>query len=214
MTAQTQDYQEIDRTFGSVCNHSGRSVEREAGYVLKLLIASDIHGSANAMRILMDRIKDFEPDNVVLLGDLLYHGPRNDLPEGYAPKEVIPLLNSLASKAVAVRGNCDAEVDQMVLDFPITADYQQFSIDGHNILATHGHVFDYEALPVECQTPAIFMSGHTHIKVLERREDGLVLLNPGSVSIPKDGSASYATYEDGTLALRLLDGTVIAELTI
>ncbi len=109
---------------------------------MKLVIASDIHGSATWTRKLVDLIERETPDRIVLLGDVLYHGPRNDLPEGYAPKEVIPLLNALAPRIIAVRGNCDAEVDQMVLDFPCMADYAQIIDDaGRTLFLTHGHVF-------------------------------------------------------------------------
>ena len=107
---------------------------------MKLLIASDLHGAAPAVRALVDRIEAEAPDRIVLLGDLLYHGPRNDLPEGYAPKEAIALLNGLAKRIVAVRGNCDAEVDQMVLDLPCMADYALVEADGHVLYLSHGHL--------------------------------------------------------------------------
>lgn len=171
---------------------------------MRLLIASDLHGGANAAKALAARIEEFFPDKVLLLGDLLYHGPRNDLPQGYAPKQVIPILNGLKDKIVAVRGNCEAEVDQMVLEFPCFDDYALVEADGLVIALSHGHIYNPDKLPPQ-EGIDVFMSGHTHIKVLEQREDGLVILNPGSTTIPKDGSASYATYEDGVFTLRSLE---------
>ena len=162
---------------------------------MKLLFASDIHGSARWCRVLMEAIESETPDTVVLLGDLLYHGPRNDLPDEYAPKEVIPMLNGLADRVVAVRGNCEAEVDQMVLEFPCMADYAVLYDGARKIFCSHGHLFSPESLPALMAGDA-FAFGHTHVKVNEER-DGIRLFNPGSVGIPKDGSHSYGIYEDG-----------------
>jgi len=153
----------------------------------------------------MAAIDDAAPDRVLLLGDLLYHGPRNDLPEGYAPKEVIPMLNGLAAKVVAVRGNCEAEVDQMVLDFPCMADYAVVMDGERELFCTHGHLWTPENLP-PLPAGSAFLFGHTHVKVdkdvsAADGEGTIHLLNPGSVSIPKDGSHSYATYEDGVFTL-------------
>lgn len=173
---------------------------------MKLLIASDLHGAAPAVRALVARVEAEAPDRVVLLGDLLYHGPRNDLPEGYAPKEVIGLLNGLAASIVAVRGNCDAEVDQMVLDFPCMADYALVEADGHELYLTHGHL----DLAPQLRPGSAFLSGHTHVKTLDER-DGVLFVNPGSTSIPKDGSASYAVYEHGTFTLKDLGGAALRE---
>ena len=179
---------------------------------MKLLIASDLHGGADAVRTLAARIEEFSPDKILLLGDLLYHGPRNDLPQGYAPKQVIPILNELKDKIVAVRGNCEAEVDQMVLEFDCMGDYAVVEADGLVMALSHGHVYNAEKLP-PAEHIDVFMSGHTHVKVLERRDGGLAILNPGSTTIPKDGSASYATYEDGVFSLRALEsGEVLQEL--
>ena len=114
---------------------------------MKWMVASDLHGSAFFARKWLERLERERPDRILLLGDLLYHGPRNDLPEGYAPKEVIPLLNGLASRLLCVRGNCDAEVDQMVLDFPIMADYALLEAGERTIFATHGHVYSPDRLP-------------------------------------------------------------------
>lgn len=180
---------------------------------MRALIASDIHGSAAAMRTLTERIENFAPDKIILLGDLLYHGPRNDLPEGYAPKQVIPLLNERKSIIRAVRGNCEAEVDQMVLEFPCMADYIELELDGLRILATHGHLFDGPRIPASNGFNVV-MSGHTHVKVLEWNAKGIIHLNPGSPSIPKDGAASYATYEDGVFSLHSMDGGIIKTLAV
>ena len=172
---------------------------------MKYLIASDIHGSAYWTDRLMAAIEDENPDRVVLLGDLLYHGPRNDLPRDYAPKRVIPQLNSIADRIIAVRGNCDAEVDQMVLDFPIMADYATlFDESGRELFLTHGHMFgagmhnSVDHLPALSAGSAL-VYGHTHVKVNEESTGhaGIWLFNPGSVSIPKDGSHSYGIYENG-----------------
>ncbi|MBR3231059.1 MAG: phosphodiesterase [Lachnospiraceae bacterium] len=162
----------------------------------KLLIASDLHGSAYYTKLLMDRIAEEKADRILLLGDLLYHGPRNDLPRDYAPKEVITMLNSIKNEVLCVRGNCDTEVDQMVLDFPIMADYAVLFAGGHTIYASHGHHFN-ESSPPPLKKGDILLNGHTHVPVFHVRED-FIFMNPGSVSIPKDGSChSYMTLEDG-----------------
>ena len=175
---------------------------------MKFLIASDIHGSAYWAERLMAAIEAEQPDRIILLGDLLYHGPRNDLPRDYAPKRVIPLLNDLAKsgRVIAVRGNCEAEVDQMVLEFPCMSDSALvMDSDGRELFCTHGHVFgagmhnSVDNAPV-LPTGSALVYGHTHIKVNEesQKHPGLWLFNPGSVSIPKDGTHSYGIYEDGS----------------
>ena len=193
---------------------------------MKFLIASDIHGSATWCRRLMEALDSEQPDRLLILGDILYHGPRNDLPEGYAPKEVISMLNPLASQIIAVRGNCDAEVDQMVLDFPCMADYttifdpavaftpQGTPMDcaensaevGRTLFLTHGHVYgagfhnSVDKLP-ELAPGSVLLYGHTHQKVSEAApgHEGVWAFNPGSASIPKDGTHSYGIYEQGAL---------------
>ena len=162
---------------------------------MKLIIASDIHGSAYWCGKLMETIETENPDKVILLGDLLYHGPRNDLPRDYAPKKVIPMLCALRDRIIAVRGNCEAEVDQMVLPFPCMADYAQLLVDGQTFYLTHGHHASPDNLP-PLPEGSIFLSGHTHVKLDEIR-NGIRCLNPGSVSIPKDGSHSCLIYENG-----------------
>lgn len=170
---------------------------------MKLIIASDIHGSAFWCSKLMDLVKNEQPDKLLLLGDLLYHGPRNDLPRDYAPKQVIPMLSKYADRILAVRGNCEAEVDQMVLPFPCMSDSAQVLVDGTTMYLTHGHHHNPENLP-PLPEGSIFLSGHTHVK-LNVVKNGIRCLNPGSVSIPKDGSHSCLIWEDGTFSFRILE---------
>ena len=180
---------------------------------MKLLIASDIHGSAYYCRRLLEAYDREEADRMVLLGDLLYHGPRNDLPEEYAPKEVLKLLNAHKEEILCVRGNCDTEVDQMVLEFPILADYGFLYEQGRMIFLTHGHVFNENHLPM-LKTGDILLHGHTHVPVC-REHTSYVYMNPGSVSIPKEGSShSYMIYEDGRFAWKDLDGKEYMEYTL
>ena len=170
---------------------------------MKLVIASDIHGSAYWCRKLMEVVEAEQPDKLILLGDLLYHGPRNDLPRDYAPKQVIPMLCAHADKILCVRGNCEAEVDQMVLSFPCMADYALLECDGKPMYLTHGHHFHPNHLPPLAKG-SIFLSGHTHVKI-DEIHDGIRCLNPGSVSIPKDGSHSCLIYENGEFTHRILE---------
>lgn len=181
---------------------------------MKLIIASDIHGAADWCARLMSAIEAENPDRVVLLGDLLYHGPRNDLPADYAPKRVIEMLNGIADRVIAVRGNCEAEVDQMVLAFPCMADHNILvdpDADGMTLFFTHGHVYgpglhnsidNWPVLP----SNFAFVYGHTHKKVLQEVEghEGACVFNPGSVGIPKDGTHSFGVYENGAFEHRLL----------
>ena len=182
---------------------------------MRLMIASDIHGSALYCRQMLDAYEREGADRLLLLGDILYHGPRNDLPEGYAPKEVIAMLNPVKDNLLCVRGNCDTEVDQMVLDFPILADYCFLELpDGaggtFSVFATHGHVYHPASLP-PLRDGDILLNGHTHIPACEEIMDmdghTYRYLNPGSVSIPKEGSAhSYMIFEDGTFYWKNMQG--------
>lgn len=163
---------------------------------MKLLIASDLHGSAHFCRLLLEAFRREQADRMVLLGDLLYHGPRNPLPEDYDTKAVTALLNGVASQLLCVRGNCDSEVDQMVLEFPILADYAFLSVDGLNICATHGHLHGPDN-PPPLRQGEFLLCGHTHLPV-RRAHGGFTYLNPGSLALPKDGTPhSYMTLEDG-----------------
>lgn len=154
---------------------------------MKYLIASDIHGSARYCRALLDTFRRERADRLVLLGDLLYHGPRNPLPEEYDTMAVTALLNEAADRLICVRGNCDSEVDQMVLQFPMLADYAYLSLDGVEILAAHGHLYGPDN-PPPMHPGSYLLCGHTHLPV--RRPMGhFTYLNPGSVSLPKEGTA-------------------------
>ncbi|MBQ7821678.1 MAG: phosphodiesterase [Clostridia bacterium] len=172
---------------------------------MKIMIASDIHGSAKYAKMLINSFESTKCDKLLLLGDILYHGPRNDLPEGYAPKEVIALLNPLKDKILAVRGNCDTEVDQMVLDFPILADYAILSLDKRTVYATHGHNYNPDNPPPLAKGD-ILLCGHTHVTKVQEY-DGFTYINPGSVSIPKeDTPRGYIILENGVFTFYDLDG--------
>ena len=187
---------------------------------MKWMIASDIHGSAYYCKKLLEAYKNEKADRLLLLGDLLYHGPRNDLPEGYAPKEVITLLNERQEDILCVRGNCEAEVDQMVLEFPVMADYCILTDCGKNaegnsdadrvIYATHGHLFGEEN-PPKLHKGDILLCGHTHVpKCVDHGE--YIYMNPGSVSIPKEDSYhGYMTLENGIFTWKDLEGNVMKE---
>ena len=169
---------------------------------MKLLFASDIHGDAKACAAVLARAEAEGAERIILLGDLLYHGPRNPLPPGFGPKETAALLNENAEKLLCVRGNCDAEVDQMVLDFPLMADYRTVAVEEETLFLTHGHL---ENLPIEAGY--IVLQGHTHVPLCEHKPGGWWLLNPGSVSIPKENSPhSYLLLKDGTFYWKTLGG--------
>lgn len=171
---------------------------------MKLLIASDIHGSAYWCERLLERFESSDAERLVLLGDLLYHGPRNELPKGYDPKAVTEMLNGIAEKLLCVRGNCDAEVDQMVLNFPVTADYAFLALDGVRIFATHGHLFSPEE-PPKLFTGDILLCGHTHVPA-DRTVGHFRYLNPGSISLPKEGSGhSYLVFDGGNFSFESLE---------
>ena len=171
---------------------------------MKLMLASDIHGSAYYAEKMRQAYNEEKADKLILLGDLLYHGPRNDLPKDYAPKKVIEILNGMKEEILCVRGNCDTEVDQMVLDFPIMADYAVIYADGKTLYLTHGHKFNPEN-PPKLQKGDYLVNGHTHIPANEDRGD-FVYINPGSVSIPKNGSGhSYMIFENGKFTLKELE---------
>ncbi|MBR5445144.1 MAG: phosphodiesterase [Clostridia bacterium] len=159
---------------------------------MKLLIASDIHGSAHWCRKLTEAFAASGADKLILLGDVLYHGPRNDLPDAYAPKEVIDMLNPLADRIICVRGNCESEVDGMVLSFPVSADYGVVAAENTVMYLSHGHREVPKMVP-----GTVYLTGHTHVPLAEVT-DGYIHLNPGSVSIPKENSPhSYMLYENG-----------------
>ena len=176
---------------------------------MKFLICSDIHGDFEAAKKTINIFLEEDCDKLIILGDILYHGPRNDLPENYAPKKVITLLNEYKDRILAVRGNCDTEVDQMVLDFPILADYA-FLFDGKvRFLLTHGHKFNLESLP-PLAPGDILLHGHTHVLKIEKFGSSNYYLNPGSVSIPKENNPkSFAIYENGVFKILNFNKNVI-----
>ena len=179
---------------------------------MKLVVASDIHGSALYCRKFLDCYKKENADKLILLGDILYHGPRNDLPEEYAPKKVIEMLNDIKDEILCVRGNCDTEVDQMVLKFPILADYAFLYWRDKMVFVTHGHNFNLKNLPM-LKKGDILLHGHTHIPACEKT-DLCTYINPGSVSIPKENSAhSYIVITDDEIIFKDLDGNVYKKVS-
>lgn len=177
---------------------------------MKYMIASDIHGSFYYCKKMIERFEEEGTDKLLLLGDLLYHGPRNDLPKEYEPKKVIELLNQYKNKIFCVRGNCDCDVDQFVLDFPIMPEFALFTLGEQTVFATHGHLYNGENLPPAAEN-LIFLQGHTHIPVCAKMEETLVM-NPGSVSIPKGGSAhSYMVWEEGAFYWKNIENGQIVQ---
>lgn len=180
---------------------------------MKLLIASDIHGSAHYCRKLLEAYDKEGAQRMLLLGDILYHGPRNDLPAEYAPKEVIRMLNERKQEIYAVRGNCEAEVDQMVLEFPVLADYMILFAGERAIYATHGHVYNEANLP-PMKEGDVLLHGHTHV-LCARQSGSILILTPGSVAIPKEGNPpTYATLEDGLFRIRTFEGETVKEVRL
>ena len=180
---------------------------------MKWFIASDIHGSAYYCEKLLEAYRREDADKILLLGDVLYHGPRNDLPEGYAPKKVIAMLNELENEILCVRGNCEAEVDQMVLNFPVLADYAILTVGKKMIFVTHGHVYNNNNLP-SIKPGDILLHGHTHVPVCEEYETH-TYMNPGSVSIPKENTPrGYMILEDEKIIHKNLEGEVLAVYTL
>lgn len=168
---------------------------------MKLLIASDIHGSAVWCRKLVDAFEKEGADKLLLLGDILYHGPRNPLPDGYAPKEVFEMLNPLANKIIAVRGNCDSEVDQMVLGFNVSSDYAEVYADGVKLTLSHGH-----RIVPPLGKGDVYLTGHTHVPLNVTEKEGYLHLNPGSVSLPKeDSNHGYILFDGGKFVFKSLD---------
>jgi putative phosphoesterase len=176
---------------------------------MKLMIASDIHGSAYYCEKLLQAYDREDADKLLLLGDILYHGPRNDLPKEYNPKKVIDLLNKRKDEIICVRGNCDTEVDQMVLEFPILAEYCILYIDNQMIFATHGHKYNMETPPM-LKKGDILLNGHTHVPKCQPFGE-FIYMNPGSVSIPKENSPNgYMIYEEKYI-WKNLDGEIYME---
>lgn len=183
---------------------------------MKFLIASDLHGSLPAAEAVLARMKAENADRLILLGDLLYHGPRNPLPDGYDPKNVAALLNAMPVKPLAVRGNCDAEIDQMVLEFPIMADYMLLPlVGGHAAFVTHGHLFNMGMRP-PFQRGDVLLHGHTHVHTVETA-DGLTYINPGSAALPKENQPkSYMTldWDAGLFEIKGFSGEVLRRFSV
>ncbi len=164
-----------------------------------LAILSDIHGSATALTAALERLHPFSPSYYLLLGDLLNHGPRNPVPEGYAPARVAELLNPLKQRIIAVRGNCDSEVDQMLLEFPMLAPYNYLLLQERRVCLTHGHLYDTQQLALA--PGELLISGHSHVAGITHDESGVVCMNPGSITFPRQGEASFGLYQPGELLI-------------
>lgn len=179
---------------------------------MKLLVASDIHGSYDYAEKIIKAFHQEKADRLLLLGDFLYHGPRNPLPKGYDPLKVAELLNQYADQIWAVRGNCDSEVDQMVLDFDIMADYLPISINQIDIIASHGHIYNPEH-PPKYSRPFLFLFGHIHIPIAEKADFGYIG-NPGSASLPKAKTNSYGVLDGNTWMVKDFEGEILESIEI
>lgn len=177
---------------------------------MKLMFISDIHGSYYWAKRAIDKYYEEKADKLIILGDILYHGPRNDLPKEYNCKKVIGLLNPLKKDIIAVRGNCDSEVDQMVLDFMMTSDYATIDVDGHHFFLTHGHLFHEDKLPLLNESD-IFVYGHIH-KPVAKKMDGNYIINPSSISLPKEGINSYGIYEQHQFFIKDFEDHIVKSI--
>lgn len=180
---------------------------------MKMFFISDIHGSLYNLKKALERYKEEGANYIVMLGDALYHGPRNPLPDEYKPQEVANLLNEYKDKILAVRGNCDSEVDQMLIDYPMMADYSIILYNTRKIFLTHGHIYNQDNLP-NLSKNDILINGHTHLPVAEKQNE-IYLLNPGSISLPKENNPnSYAVLKDDLFQIKDLDGTIIKAIKL
>lgn len=180
---------------------------------MKLMFISDIHGSLQWLEQALIKADEEQPHTLVVLGDFLYHGPRNPLPDGYNPQGVADRLNAYGKSLVAVRGNCDAEVDQMLLQFPMMGDYVLILHEGRKIYATHGHGFSIDNLP-QLAPGDVFIQGHTHLPVAEVK-DGITVLNPGSISLPKENNPnSYGILDNGEFTIKDFAGNVVKQIKL
>ena len=179
---------------------------------MKYLLISDIHGCLPALQRALHFYKEQHCDMLCILGDIINYGPRNQLPEGLTPKGIVEQLNAMADDIVAIRGNCDSEVDQMLLNFPIMADYLLLVDGNKRLILTHGHVYNKEKRPLgKCD--ALFY-GHTHLWELTRTPQGVVC-NLGSITFPKGGNPpTFATYEDGVISVYRTDGTLLQTMNL
>lgn len=180
---------------------------------MKIFFVSDIHGSIYYAKRAVERFEYEGADYMVILGDILYHGARNPLPKDHSPKDVITLLNGIADRIIAIRGNCDSEVDEMVLDFPIMSTYSTILYNGRRLFLTHGHIYSEESLP-KLADGDVFIYGHTHIPIAEKR-DSIYVINPGSITFPKESSPnSYGILEKDRFSIKDLDGKVLKYIDI
>lgn len=180
---------------------------------MKLMVASDIHGSGLFCEKLIEAYNAEQPDKLVLLGDLLYHGPRNDIPGGYDTRKVAAMLNGIKESIICVRGNCDSEVDQMVLDFPIMADYALLYVGGRTVFATHGHLFG-EDHPPKISGDFILLCGHTHVPACDGH-GSFLYVNPGSVSIPKlNSDRGYIVMTENEIIWKTIGGTAYKKVDL
>ncbi|MGH4122420.1 MAG: phosphodiesterase [Clostridium sp.] len=180
---------------------------------MKIFFISDIHGSLLFLKKALKRYREEEASYIVMLGDALYHGPRNPLPEEYKPQEVANLLNEYKDKIIAVRGNCDSEVDQMLIEYPMMADYSIILYNNRRLFLTHGHTYNEDNLPNLCEND-VLVQGHTHLP-LAKKQNKIYVLNPGSLSLPKENNPnSYAILEDDLFQIKDLEGNVIKEINL
>ncbi|HOA79462.1 MAG TPA: phosphodiesterase [Defluviitaleaceae bacterium] len=180
---------------------------------MKLFFVSDIHGSAFYAKKAIDIFNKESADYLVILGDQLYHGARNPLPKEYNPQEVINLLNKMKDKIIAIRGNCDSEVDAMVLDYPIMSSYSNILYDNRRLFISHGHIYNEDNLPKLSQGD-VFIYGHTHIPVAKKVND-IYIINPGSITLPKEDSPnSYGILEDKIFRIKDLEGNIFKEILL
>ncbi len=180
---------------------------------MKIMFLSDIHGSAKYTKLALEKFEEEKADKLVLLGDLMYHGPRNPLSEEYNPKEVAEILNRYKEKIIAIRGNCDSEVDQMLLEFPIMSDYTEILFNEVKIFATHGHIYNKENMP-KLNKGDIFIHGHFHIPMVEVFKD-VYYFNPGSITLPRENSKnSYAILDENLFVIKDLEGNVVKKIEL
>ena len=180
---------------------------------MKLFFMSDIHGSVYYLNEALERFEDENGDYLVILGDILYHGARNPLPKEYNPKKIIEGLNSYSDIIIAVRGNCDSEVDEMVLDFPIMSTYSTILYNDRRLFLSHGHIYNEDNMP-KLSRGDLFIYGHTHIPKAEKVGD-IYIINPGSITLPKENNPnSYGILEDDIFTIKDLDGNILKKLHI
>lgn len=180
---------------------------------MRYFIISDIHGSPCQLEKVLDRFEKEQGDYLVILGDILYHGPRNPIPHGYDPQKVVSLLNPYKDRIIACRGNCEAEVDQMLLAFPCMSDYSLFVEGDISFFATHGHRYTLENFP-HGPGKNVFLSGHTHLWVLEKQGE-VICCNPGSITLPKENRpATYAIYENQMLSITDFNGNILKRICL